>query len=80
MGEPIEATFVFEVAQLCDFSLGQLHHILDAIADVDETQAVVLQTECRKCCELLDRSFVNGCFVGEAGKYDLRARRHGGDP
>ena len=74
----VHAVFVFEVAELGDLALGELHHVLHAAADVDEAQAVVLQPGGRHGGELLDRRFVNGGLVAETGEDDLRAIGHGG--
>ena len=60
----VHAVFIFEVAELGDFGLRVLHHVLDAVADVDEPQAVVLQAEGGEGGELLNRQ-----------SYDWRLRR-----
>ncbi len=57
-------------------ALGELHHVLDAAADVDEPQAVVLQPDGGERGELLDGRLVVGRFVAETGEDDLRASRH----
>ena len=72
----VHAVFVFQVAQLGDLALGELHHVLDAAADVDEPQAVVLQSQRRERGELLDGRLMVGRFVAEAGEHDLRAFGH----
>src|SRR5437588_12280386 len=41
-GGHVHAIFVFLVAKLGDLALGELHHILDAAADIDKTKAVIL--------------------------------------
>ena len=72
----VHAVFVFEVAELGDLALGELHHVLDAAADVDEPQAVVLQPQRGERGELLDGRLVIGRFVAEAGEHDLGAIGH----
>lgn len=67
----VHAIFVFQVAKLGDFTFGQLHHILDAATHIDESQAVVLQTDGREGGKLLDGRLVVGAFVGKAGEDDL---------
>ena len=49
----VQAVFVFQVADLLDLRLGELHHVLDAVADVDEAKAVVLQPQGGEGGELL---------------------------
>ena len=73
----VHAVFVFQVAKLGDLALGELHHILDALADVDEAQAVVLQAGGGEGGELLGGRFVIGGFVAEGGEDDLGAIGHG---
>jgi len=58
-------------------ALGKIHHILYTIANIDETQAVVLQAKCRKCRKLFHGSLVVCCFVCEAGEDYLGSFRHG---
>ena len=71
----VHAVLVFEVAELGDLALGELHHVLDAVADVDEPQAVVLQAGGGEGGELLGGRLVVGGFVAEAGEDDLGASR-----
>ncbi len=56
--------------------LGQLHHILDAVADIDETDAVVLQAGRREGRELFDGRPMMSRFVGKTGKDDPRLICH----
>ena len=44
----------------------QLHHVLDAAADVDEAHAVVLQAERGEGGELLHGRLLIGGLVGES--------------
>jgi hypothetical protein len=67
----VHAVFVFEVPELDDLGLGELHHVLDAVAEVDEPQAVVLQPDRGEGGKLLDRRFRVGRFVGKAGEDHL---------
>ena len=71
----VHAVLVFEVAELRDLALGELHHVLDAGADVDEPQAVVLQAERGEGGELRDGRAVVRRLVGEAGEDDLGVGR-----
>ena len=81
IGEPIDATFMpyssSRWRSLVISRLRELHHVLDAAADVDESQAVVLQPERGEGGELLDGRFLIGRFVGEAGEHHLGFVGHG---
>ena len=72
----VHAEFVFEVAKLDDVGLSEVHHVLDAGADINEAQAVVLQAEGGERGELRDGGAVAGRFVGKAGEDNLGVIRH----
>jgi hypothetical protein len=67
----IHAILIFQVTQFGDFGLGQLHHVLDAAADIDKPQTVVLQPQRRHRGELLDRGLMIGGLVAETGDHYL---------
>ncbi len=67
----VQAVFVFQVADVLDLALAQLHDVLDAFADVDEAQAVVLQSHGGKGGELLHGRFLIGRLVAKAAERDL---------
>src|SRR5436190_6038798 len=73
----VHAIFVFLMSKLDDLALSELHHILDAAAEIDETKAVVLQARGRKRGELLGGSLVIGGLIAKCGEHDLRAIGHG---
>ena len=62
--------------ELGDLTLGELHYVLDAVADVDKAEAVVLQAGGGEGGELLGGRFVVGGFVAEGGEHDLGASGH----
>ena len=64
----VQAVLVLQVADLLDFRLAEFHHVLDALADVDEAKAVVLQPQGGKGGELLFGRLLIGGFVGKAGE------------
>ena len=73
MGEPIDETFMpYSSCRWRIFWISgarQLHHILDARADVDEPNAVILQSQSGKGGELLIGRLLIGRFIGKTGKY-----------
>ena len=76
----VQAVFVLQVADLLDLGLGELHDVLDAVADVDEADAVVLQPQRGEGGELLLGRLLAlvwmGGLVGKAGKNDARIVGH----
>src|SRR5690606_23593065 len=56
----------FQVAELGHFALGELHHVLDAVAHVDEAEAVVLESQRREGRKLLVGRLVVRGLVAKA--------------
>ena len=61
----IQAVFVLQVSNFGDLGLGQFHHVLDAVAGIDEADAVELQAKRRERRKLLDSRLVVGSLVGK---------------
>ncbi len=59
------------MADFGNFGLGKLQHVLDAAADVDKSEAVILQARGRQGTELLDGGLLIGRFVGKGAENDL---------
>lgn len=66
----VQSVLVFEMPNFLHLGDRKLHHILDARADVDEPDAVILQSQRREGGELLHGRFLVGGLVGETGKND----------
>ena len=54
----------------------ELHHVLDAFAGIDESQAVILQADGSQGGELLDRRLLIGRLIAKAAQRDLGFFRH----
>ena len=76
----VQTILVLQVANRLDFALAQVHHVLHAVARVDEPQAVVLQAERGQHRELLNGGFLIGRFVAKRAQRDLRILRHDHHP
>ena len=70
----VQPVFVLQVADRLDFALAQLHHVLDAVAGVDEPQAVVLQAHRGEGGELLHGRLLVGGLVAETAERDWGGR------
>ena len=74
----VQAVLVLQVANLLDFAQRQVHHVLDAVADVDESQAVVLQPQGGEGGKLLHGRLLVGGFVGKPRQDHSWQFRHEG--
>ena len=64
-GGDADAEIAMELLERFDFVIGELHHVLEAVAGVHETDAVILETGGGEHGHLLERSFLDRTFVGE---------------
>jgi hypothetical protein len=66
------------MANLLYLAERELHHVLYADSDVDETNAVVLQPQSRECRELLCRGLLVRSLIGKSAQDYAWVVRHWG--
>ena len=72
----VQGVLVLQVADLLNLAARQLHDVLDAAADIDEPQAVILQSQRGQRGKLLHGRLLVGGFVGKSTQNDLRLIGH----
>ena len=83
IGEPIDETFSPYSScrwRILDLRLAQLHHVLDAVADVDEAHCVVLKPRAAKAANCCTAVFWLAASSAKPDRITRRFVRHGQTP